>query len=1045
MSESGTPPAGPASPPPPPRSIMNRLVTSSLRQPLLIFLMTALLLGLGIRSLDRLPVDAYPDLSPPMVELITQWPGHAAEEVERLITVPVERGVNGTPDMTTLRSISLYGLSDVIMTFRNGTDNYFARQQIYNAIPGISLPSGVTPSVSPMSSPSGLIYRYVLQSPDRSPMELKTFENWVIEPAYRSVPGVADDSGFGGGDMQYQVLLDPAKVAGAGLSVAQVESALTANNSNAGGGFYSQGGQFYYVTGVGRITSTQDIGNVVVAVNNGTPVLLKDIGKVEIGIAPRLGEFGYKKQNDAVEGVILLRTGEKTQDVLKGVEAKTQALNERVLPKDVKIIPFYDRSDLVSLTIHTVGDNLLRGMLLVVVVLIFFLYDVKAGLIVAMTIPLALLFAFICLDVQGASANLLSIGAIDFGILVDAAVVMVENIFRQISLRHGQRFDLVDVIRDAAAEVDRPLVYAVGVIVVGFLPIYVLTGPSGLLFKPMADTMIFAIIGSLIVTLTLLPVLCAWLMRGHVRERHNRIFEWITTRYVQGLDYSLAHPWRIVAASTAALVLSLLLMPFVGAEFMPKLDEGALWVRATMPYTISYEEAAKITPKIRAVLASYPDVTTVASELGRPDDGTDPTGFFNVEFYVGLKPYSDWSGPYRDKPALIAAMNRKLSQFPGIIFNYTQPAEDAVDEAETGLKSSLAVKVFGNNLGVLQQKGREIKKVLEGVRGITHVTLVKELGQPSLTIKIDRAKIARYGLNVDNVNALITTAIGGDVATQVVQGEKEFDLVVRLQQQYRDNPDEIGNIPVATPAGQQIPLKDLANISVTNGASFIYREANSRYIGVQFSVEGRDLAGAVGDAIAQVRQKVRLPAGYHADWGGEYSEYTASRGKLYVILPLTIFLIFLLLFALYSNFKFPLITVAGVLLSAPVGGILALFLTGTPFSVSSAVGFLALFGVSVQTAVVYISYVNELRLEGSPTQAAIREGAILRLRPIMMTALVAALGLLPAAIATGVGTDSQRPFALVIVSGLFSRLLISIFLMPVLYQLVARDQDRLEV
>jgi heavy metal efflux system protein len=1045
MSEPVPSPVAPQSPPPPPRSIMNRLVASSLHQPLLIFLMTALLLGLGVRSLDRLPVDAYPDLSPPMVELITQWPGHSSEEVERLITVPVERGVNGTPRMTALRSISLYGLSDVIMTFQNGTDNYFARQQIYNAIPDISLPSGITPSISPMSSPSGLIYRYVLQSPDRSPMELKTFENWVIEPAYRSVPGVADDSGFGGGDMQYQVLLDPAKVAGAGLSVTQVESSLTSNNSNAGGGFYTQGGQFYYVTGVGRITSTEDIGNVVVAVNSGTPVLLKDIGRVEIGIAPRLGEFGFKKQNDAVEGVILLRTGEKTQDALKGVEAKTKELNEQTLPRDVKIFPFYDRSDLVALTTHTVEENLFRGMLLVVVVLIFFLYDFKAGLIVATTIPLALLFAFVCLDLQGASANLLSIGAIDFGILVDAAVVMVENIFRQIALRHGQKFNLLDVIRHAAAEVDRPLVYAVAVIVVGFLPIYVLSGPSALLFKPMADTMIFAIIGSLIITLTLLPVLCAWFMRQGVREKRNKVFEWITERYVRGLDYSLAHPWGIVGGSALALVLSLLLTFFVGAEFMPRLDEGALWVRATMPYTISYDEAAKITPRIRDVLASYPDVTTVASELGRPDDGTDSTGFFNVEFYVGLKPYSDWSRQYRDKPALIAAMNRKLSQFPGIIFNYTQPAEDAVDEAETGLKSSLAVKVFGSDLGLLQQKGREIKTILAGVRGITDVTLVQELGQPSLTIKIDRAKIARYGLNVDNINALITTAIGGDVATQVVQGEKQFDLVVRLQRQYRDNPDEIGNIPVATPAGQQIPLKELAQISVTNGASFIYREANSRYIGVQFSVEGRDLASAVGDAIAQVRHKVSLPAGYHADWGGEYSEYTASRGQLYVILPLTIFLIFLLLFALYNNFKFPLITVVGVLLTAPVGGILALFLTGTPFSVSSGVGFLALFGVSVQTAVVYISYVNELRLEGSPTTIAIREAAILRLRPIMMTALVAALGLLPAAIATGVGTDSQKPFALVIVSGLFTRLLISVFLMPVLYQLVAGSEDRLEV
>jgi cobalt-zinc-cadmium resistance protein CzcA len=1026
-------------------SVVNRIVAASLRQSLLVVLMTLILLGAGIRSLDRLPVDAYPDLSPPLVDIVTQWPGHAAEEVERQITIPVERGLNGIPHATALRSVSLYGLSDVVITSEDGTDGYFARQQVYNALPNITLPDGVTPSISPMSSPSGLIYRYVLQSPDRSPMELKTFEAWTVEPAFRSVPGVADDSGFGGGEMQYQVLLDPAKIAGAGLSVAQVETSLAANNSNAGGGFYSQGGQFYYVRGIGRITSTEDIGNVVVAVNNGTPVLLKDVGRVEIGIAPRLGEFGFEKQNDAVEGVILMRTGEKAQDVLKGVEAKTKELNDQVLPKDIKIVPFYDRAELVALTTQVVEGNLLRGMFLVVVVLIFFLYDFRAGLIVAVTIPLALLFAFICLDIQHASANLLSIGAIDFGILVDGAVFMVENIFRQIALRQGQKFNVFEVIRDAAAEVDRPLVYAVAVIVVSFLPIYVLSGPSGLLFKPMADTMIFALVGSLVITLTLLPVLCAWFMRDGVRERRNAAFEYIKARYIKGLDYCLARPWQATIASAVLLLASLLLVPGIGAEFMPKMDEGALWVRATMPYTISYDEAAKIAPKVRNILRDFPEVTTVTSELGRPDDGTDSTGFFNAEFYVGLKPYSQWTGKYRTKAELIKAIDQKLETFPGIIFNYTQPAEDAVDEAETGLKSALAVKVFGSDLNVLQQKGKAIKQVLAGVRGVTDVTLVQELGQPSLTIKIDRGKIARFGLNVDDVNKIISTAIGGDVATQIVQGEEEFDLVVRLDRQYRDNPEEIGNIPVLAPGGQQIPLKELADISVTNGASFIYRESNSRYIGVQFSVEGRDLASAVDDAIKQVNQKVTLPQGYRADWGGEYSEYTASARQLSLILPLTIFLIFLLLFLLYSNLKFPFITVAGVLLSAPVGGLLALWVTGTPFSVSSGVGFLALFGVSVLTAVVYISYVNELRSEGMPLADAIRHGAILRLRPIMMTALVASFGLLPAALASGVGTDTQKPFALVIVTGLITRLLISIFLMPVLYALVARPDDRLEV
>jgi cobalt-zinc-cadmium resistance protein CzcA len=1026
-------------------SFMNRIVTSSLRQGFLVILMTLVLIGAGSRSLDRLPVDAYPDLSPPIVELITQWPGHAAEEVERLITVPVELQMNGIPQMTTIRSISLYGLSDVIMTFENGTDKYFARQQAFNRIGDVNLPSGVSPAMSPLSSPSGLIYRYVLQSADRSPMELKTFEDWVVEPQYKSVPGVADDSGFGGGTMQYQVVLDPARIASVGLSVTQVQAALAANNSNGGGGFYSQGGQFYYVRGLGRLSTLEDIGNVVLAVHDGTPIMVKDVGHVVIGIAPRLGEFGFQSQDDAVEGVILLRTGEKTQDVLRRVEAKTKELNEEILPKDVKVLPFYDRSDLVELTTQTVERNLLRGMLLVIVVLIFFLYNVRAGLIVAATIPLALLFAFVCLDLQNASANLLSIGAVDFGILVDAAVVMVENIFRHVAARRDKSLSIAQIIVQAAAEVDRPLFYSVAVIVAGFLPIYVLAGPSGTLFKPMADTMVFALIGSLIITLTLLPVLCAWFMRKGVQERRNAAFEAIKSAYTKGLDFCLAHLWGTVIASGVLLGASLLLVPRIGAEFMPHLDEGALWVRATMPYTISYDEAARIAPKVRDVLRSFPEVTTVASELGRPDDGTDPTGFFNVEFFVGLKPYSQWSGSYRNKAGLTQAINEKLSAFPGINFNYTQPAEDAVDEAETGLKSALAVKVFGSNLETLEQKGRAIKQILEQVRGIREVTLVQELGQPSLTININRARIARYGLNVADINALIQTAIGGDVATQVVQEEKQFDLIVRLEQKFRDNPEEIGNILVATPAGQQIPLKEFADIKVSSGASFIYRENNSRYIGVQFSVEDRDLAGAVDDAMQQVNSKVKLPRGYRLDWGGEYTEYTTSRHQLSIIVPLTIFLIFLLLFTLYSNIKFPLITVLGVVLSAPVGGLLALWITGTPFSVSSGIGFLALFGVSVQTAVVYISYVNELRGEGTPLAEAIREGAILRLRPIMMTALVAALGLLPVALATGVGTDSQRPFALVIVSGLFTRLLISVFLMPVLYALVARPDDRLEV
>ena len=1027
------------------RGPIQRLVEASVAQPLLVGLLVLTIIGVGIFSLRRLPVDAYPDVSPPSVELTAQWPGHAAEEVERLITVPIETELNGLPNLVVMRSVSLYGLSSVRVTFTDGTDIYFARQQVFERLPGASLPPDVETDVEAPFSPSGLVYRYVVQSPDRSPMDLHVLQDWVLDKAYRAVPGVADVASLGGETMQYQVNVDPTRLAGAGLAISDVSAALSANNSNAGGGFYSEGGQFFYVRGLGRVATLEDIGNVVLAVKNSVPVLVKDVATVEIGHAPRLGQFGFNKQNDAVEGIILMRTGEQAQVVLQRVEAKTRELNDHVLPKDVKVVPFYDRSDLVKLTTRTVSDNLLRGIVLVVIVLIFFLYDLRSGLIVAVTIPLALLIAFICLDLRNIPANLLSIGAIDFGILVDGAVVMVENIYRQLAERHGTTYRVRDVIFSAASEVNRPIVYATAVIVAGFLPIYALTGPSGKLFRPMADTTIYALLGALVLTLTVVPVLCLYGLRGGVKERTNRAFEWMRDRYAAGLDWCLAHTGATIVGSLVLFGVSVLIALGRGGEFMPKLDEGALWVRATMPYTISFEASSQIVPQIRDVLGSFPEVTVVASEHGRDDAGTDPTGFYNAEFYVGLKPYGEWNGRYHSKDELIAAIQSKLSAFPGIIFNYTQPAEDAVDEALTGLKSSLDVKIFGTDLTLLETKGRQIKGIIERVPGINHVTLVQELGQPSLTVTVDRAKMARYGLSADAVNGLIEAAVGGAAATQVVQGERTFDLVVRLQEQYRANPAAIGNILLSTPDGNQIPLREVADIQNANGASFIYRQDNSRYIGVQYSVEGRDLASAVADARVSVEKQVKLPVGYSIRWGGEFEEYTASRAQINVVLPITIALIFAILFVLYHNFKFPLITVAGVILSAPLGGLLAMLITDTPFSVSSMIGFLALFGVSVQTAVVYISYANELRLGGIGIAEATRTAALLRLRPIMMTALVAALGLLPAALSTGVGSDTQKPFALVIVGGLFSRLLISVFLMPVLYAVSARADDHLEV
>ncbi|HWB15370.1 MAG TPA: CusA/CzcA family heavy metal efflux RND transporter [Vicinamibacterales bacterium] len=1027
--------------------MISRIVSFALSQRFIIVVAMIALSIWGIVSFQRLPIDAYPDLAPPRVQIVSQWPGHAAEEVERLITIPLEVEMNGIPQLEALRSISLYGLSSITMNFAFGTDPYFARQQAFERIPSADVPDGVSPEMSPLFSPSGLIYRYVLQSPDRSAQDLKILQDWVLSRKYRAIPGVADLSGLGGTTMQYQVLLDPNKLFAYGVSVPQMVDQLAANNANAGGGFYSQGGQFYYVRGIGWLTNTDDIGRVVVATHDGIPVTVNDVATVEIGHAPRLGQFGYMNQDDAVEGVVLMRTGEQAQVVLKKVRAMTEALNRDVLPPDVKIVPFYDRTDLIQETTRTVERNLVRGMVLVLVILGLLLFSLRTALIVAVTIPFALLFSFICLDWANIPANLLSIGAIDFGMIVDGAVVMVENIFRELAARHGTDYRLIEVIRDAARDVERPIFYAIAVIIAGYLPIYALTGPSGRLFRPMADTMAFALVGALLCALTLLPVLCAWFLRRHVKEPDVAFYKRIEAAYHRTLDRCLARPWLTTGVCVVIFAASLLLVPFIGAEFMPHLDEGSLWIRATMPYTISFEEASKLGPQMRSILRSFPQVTTVANELGRDDEGTDPIGFYNDEYFVGLKPYNDkaWQGDIHTKAELTRAIDKKLEAFPGIIFNYTQPAEDAVDEAETGLKSSLAVKIFGPDLQTLETKAEAVRKIISHVPGITDITVVRELGQPSLTIRPNRAEIARYGLNVADINALIETAIGGTAATQIVQGEREFDLVVRLQEPFRRNMDAIKNLLIATPDGQHLPLSQFATIEVSKGASFIYREANSRFIGIQFSVEGRDLAGAVQDARRQVQAAVPLPIGYTYDWGGEFQEYLAARSQMFVIVPMTVVLILLILFALYGNLKFPLIIMFSVVLTVPVGGLLALVLTGAHFSVSSGFGFIALMGVAVQTSVILYSFINKLRLEGKDVVTATREASLLRLRPIVMTALVACIGLLPAAMSTGIGSDSQKPFAIVIVGGLISRLALSIFLAPVLYVLVARREDVLKV
>jgi len=1032
--------------------MIHQLIAMALRQRFVVLAASVVAIVGGIWAFHALPVDAYPDLSPPQVEVITQWPGHAAEEIERQITIPLEIAFNGAPGITVERSLSLYGLSDVRLVFGYETNAYFDREQIFQRIGDASLPDGVTPAMAPLFSPSGLIYRYVLESPDRTPQELKVIQDWVLFRRYKSIPGIADDSGLGGTTRQYQVILDANALSTYHVGVADVVSALSNNNQNAGGGFYQQGGQFTYVRGLGRITDLPDIGNVVVANHNGVPIHVANVGQVTLGDAQRLGQFGYMSKNEAVEGVLFLRSGDAAQPVLESVQAMTKHLNDDILPRDVRVHPYYDRTDLLHLTTRTVEHNMLLGVMLVTIILVLFLRSFRTGLIVATTIPLALAVAFLLLKCRHVPANLLSLGAVDFGILVDAGVIMVENIFRVLGERRaaaagaaGAPDAVGEALLGAAKDVGRPIFYSTAVIIAAYLPIYVLTGPAERLFSPMADTVVFALLGTLIFSLTLLPVLCSLVMRKGIQDREGPMFGAFKRWYLRTLERCLAHPWLTIAACVLSFAASLLTLSGIGSEFMPKLDEGALWVRATMPYTISFDEAEKIAPQVRKILQDFPQVTTVASELGRPDDGTNPTGFFNCEFYVGLLPYDEWSGPIQTKPELIEAIKHKLDGFAGIIFNYTQPAEDAVDEASTGLKSSLAIKVFGSDLKTLETLAGNVKKSIARVPGINEITIVRELGQPNLDVTIDRQKVARYGLDVATIDGMIEAAVGGVPATRVIQGERQFDLVVRMDKRYRDNPEAIGRLLVTTPSGQRLPLSTFATLSIGQGPSIVYRETGERYIGIQYSIEGRDLGSAVRDAQAAVARDVQIPTGYTLQWGGEYRDFLDAKAEMVIIIPLTLLFIFFIIFGLYGNLKYPLMVAISALITQVQGGLVALWLGHTNLSVSSGLGFLALFGVSVQTGIIFISHANKLRKAGMSLDEATRESAAVRLRPILITALVACVGLMPAAFSHAIGSDSQRPFAQVVVGGLLSRLALSIFLLPVLYRWASRSSDRLEV
>jgi cobalt-zinc-cadmium resistance protein CzcA len=1043
--------------------MIRALVDFALNNRFVVIAIAVLLAAWGAISFHQLPVEAYPDIADNYVTVITQWPGRSAEEVEQQVTIPIEVQMAGMPHMTFLRSESIFGLSYVIMIFDDSSVNDWNRQKVLERLTQVDLPNGqnLQPQIGTDWSTTGQIYWYTIRSTDPryDLMQLRSIEDWVLLKEFKSVLNVVDVSDFGGTVREYQVRVDPNKLISYGLSIGQVEQQLSNNNNNAGGSFVELGMQQMNVRALGLFRSVQDIENTVLTTKNGTALRVKDIAEVQEGPMIRLGHMARANhmpdgsvidEPDVIQGGVLMRKGAEEQPTLDAIHKKVDELNNGILPSGVKVVPMLDRSDLLHFTLHTVMHNLTEGMVLVTIILLLFLLNVRAALIVALTIPFSLLFASICLDMNHIPANLLSLGALDFGMVVDGAVVMMENIIRHLAHMREQgpvepKKTTADVIRDACHEVQRPVFYAIAIIITAYMPIFTLQRIEGRLFRPMAWTVAFALLGAMTFSIFIVPVLASIFFRGGFKERHNLVMEYLTGAYRKGLRWAIGHRWVIAAVAIVAISCTgyLGFSGVIGSEFLPHLDEGAIWARGTLANSTSLTEGEKFTEEERLVFASFPEVTTVVSQAGRPDDGTDTGGFGNTEYFVDLKPHDQWRPMFhKNKEELIAAMNLAVEKYPGAVWNFSQPIEDNVGETMTGTKGSLALKIFGDDLAVLEQKGDEVASVMAAIPGMHDVKLLRDFGQPNLDIQIDRKMAARFGINVADIQDAVQTAVGGNAVSQVLINEQRYNVVIRYQGQYRDTQQAIGNIRLLAPSGERVSLAQLCTLEIKDGAYDIYREGNSRYTAITFNVRDRDLGSTVEDAIKQINDKVKLPRGYHLDWSGEYESEKRAAARLALIIPITVLVIFIILFTMFRSYKWSLLILLNIGL-APVGGLLALAITGTYLSVSSGIGMLALFGVSVQTGVIMVEYINQLRARGLNIIDAAVEGAALRLRPIMMTMLVATLGLLPAALSHDIGSDSQRPFAIVIVGGLISDLILAIFLLPTFYAWIARDDDDL--
>jgi cobalt-zinc-cadmium resistance protein CzcA len=1054
--------------------MIRNLVDFALNNRYVVLAIGLLLLGWGALSFHNMPVEVYPDIADNYVTIISQWAGRSAEEMEQQVSVPVEIQMFGIPHLTTVRSESIFGLSLITLIFDDQSINEWNRQKVLERLTQVNVPAGVLPQIGTDWSPTGQIYWYTIRStnPAYDLMNLRSIEDWTLYKEFRKVPNVVDVSDFGGTAREYQVRVDPNKLISYGLSISQVENQLAINNVNAGGSFVEEGLQQLNVRALGLYRNVQDIENTVLTTSNGAPVRVKDIAVVDWGPRIRLGRMARADHRpdgvivdepDVIQGGVLMRKGAEESPTLEAIHRKVDELNNHILPEGVKVIPMLDRSDLLHYTLHTVLHNLGEGMILVTVILLLFLGNVRAALIVAVTIPFSLLFASIFLNLSHIPANLISLGALDFGMVVDGAVVMVENIVRHLSREFGSNSGLGSrsnspaegrktipkpvstVIREACHEVQRPVFFAIAIIITAYMPIFTLQRVEGRLFRPMAWTVAFALLGAMTFSILIAPVLSAILFRKGVQEWHNPLMVFLTKRYRTGLRWAVENRVIVVGVGLASLTVALFLTfsGVIGSEFLPHLDEGAIWARGAMANSIGETEGTRFAQHSRYILASFPEVTKVVSQSGAPDDGTDTGGFGNTEYFVDLKPKEQWRPVFhQNKEELIAAMDRELEKQPGAFWNFSQPIEDNVDESLTGTKGGLAAKLYGPDLDVLEEKGEEIKDVMSKIDGVKDLGIQRDTGQPNIDLTVDRQAAARFGINVADIQDAVQTAIGGNPVSQVLQGEAVYNVVARYQKPYRDTKEAIQNIRLLSPSGERVSLAQLTKAQVRDDAYDIFREDGSRYVAIRFEVRGRDLGTTVRESIDKIAKKVQIPRGYRLEWSGEYDSEKRAESRLLIILPLTIFLIFIILYTMFRSFKWALLILANVAM-APVGGLLALFVTGTFFSVSSGVGFLALFGVSVQTGVIMLEYINQLRARGYSVADAAVEGAVLRLRPIMMTMLVATLGLLPAATSHAIGSDSQRPFAIVIVGGLVAALALSIFLLPTLYVWFAREGDNL--